>query len=469
MTLHRNRPLVLLTIAIATLAAPALACAETPPGPTAADQTAPAATPAAPTAGSEPPPAPQIWAMYGQTTFTTQGAFGFPAASQGPNSLPSGGQARETVDATLYAGLRLWRGAEVWLNPEVDQGFGLADTLGVAGFPSGEAYKVGKSDPYIQLQRFFLRQTIDLGGETQGVDADQNVLGGSQTANRLVLTFGKLQVTDIFDNNRYAHDPRSDFLNWTLIDAGTFDYAANSWGYTYGMAGEWYQGPWVARLGLFDMSKDPNGERPDDTFTQFQIVAEGERDYVLFGQPGKLRLTGFDSRARMGDYADAIRLAQATGTTPNVLDVRTYRSHAGLSADLEQQVSDELGVFARAGFNDGHQQSYEFTDVNRTVSLGAALIGKRWGRSDDTIGVASVVNDISKDFKAYLADGGLGILVGDGSLVHSGPEEILETYYSLAVIKAVHLALDYQFIVNPAYNADRGPVSVLGIRIHAAM
>jgi high affinity Mn2+ porin len=453
----------------APLALAALAAALAAQMPTAAraQETSSPAPPAEAPAEALPPIQP--WAIHTQGTATYQGAFGYSAAYSGPNSLPPGGQARETVDATLFAGFRPWAGAEIWINPEVDQGFGLANTLGFAGFTSGEAYKVGKVDPYIRLQRFFMRQTIDLGGETQGVDADQNVLGGTQTANRLVFTFGKMQVTDVFDTNKYAHDPRSDFLNWTLIDAGSFDYAADAWGYTYGMAGEWYQGPWVARLGLFDMSLVPNGERPDDHFTQFQIVAEGERDFALLGQPGKLKLTGFVSRARMGDYADALREAESTGTVPNVMDVRDYRSHAGLSANLEQQVSDELGVFARLGFNDGHQQAYEFTDVNRTVSLGASLAGKRWGRPDDTVGVAGVVNDISKDFKAYLAAGGLGVLIGDGQLIHSGPEEILETYYSWAVNKVVHLSVDYQFVEHPGYNADRGPVSVLAFRLHAAM
>jgi high affinity Mn2+ porin len=478
MALHRNRPSAIVATTILALAGPGVARAQAIPtagvaaqSPQAQDaQPTPSPAPAPQAADTPPaPPAPQVWAMHGQGTVTTQGVFGFPATHNGPNSLPSGGETRETVDATLFAGLRLWRGAEVWINPEVDQGFGLADTLGVAGFPSGEAYKVGSSDPYIRLQRLFLRQTIDLGGEVQSVDPDQNVLGGSQTANRLVITLGKFSVGDVFDTNKYAHDPRGDFLNWSIIDAGSFDYAADAWGYTYGMAGEWYQGPWALRLGLLDMSKTPNGESPDDTFTQFQIIAEGERRYTLAGQPGKLKVTGFDSRARMGDYADALRLATADGTTPNVLDVRTYRSHAGVSFNLEQQVIDDLGVFARAGFNDGHQQSYEFTDINRTVSLGAALGGKRWGRPDDVVGAAGVINDISKDFKAYLAAGGLGILVGDGQLVHSGPEEILETYYDWAAFKALRLTLDYQFIEHPAYNADRGPASVLGIRVHAAM
>ena len=154
--------------------------------------------------------------------------------------------------------MRLWQGAELWVNPEIDQGFGLANTLGVAGFPSGEAYKVGQTYPYARLPRTFIRQTIDLGGETQKVDAGANQFAGSETANRLVITVGKFAVTDIFDTNKYAHDPRNDFMNWALVDTGTFDYAADSWGYTYGAAVEWYQGSWTLRGGVFDLSIIPN-------------------------------------------------------------------------------------------------------------------------------------------------------------------------------------------------------------------
>ncbi len=423
---------------------------------------------------AEPEPKPvepavdkaQAWVIQAQSTLVDQGTFRFRSPYDGANSLNPGTRGRETVDATLYGGLRLWRGAQVWINPEIDQGFGLSDTLGVAGFPSGEAYKVGKQAPYIRLQRFFLRQTVDLGGEAQAVDADQNVLSSTTTTNRLVFTAGEFGVGDVFDTNKYAHDPRGDFLNWSLIDAGSFDYAANSWGYTYGVAGEWYQGPWVARLGLFDMSKDPNGERPDDTFTEFQVVPELERDFSLLGQAGKLKLTGFISRARMGDFADAIRLAEATDAVPDVLLVRRYHSHAGLNFNLEQQLSDDLGVFARGGWADGHQQAYEFTDIDKTLSGGASLSGKRWGRPDDTVGLAGVVNDISRDFKTYLNDGGLGILIGDGRLPDAGAEKILETYYSLAAAKFAHISFDYQFVENPAYNRDRGPVSIIAIRLH---
>jgi high affinity Mn2+ porin len=434
---------------------------------------APAPSPPQSEASAPAPPAQpvdeassDIWVVQAQSTFVDQGTLRFRSPYVGPNSLNPGTRGRETFDATLFGGVKPWKGAEIWLDPELDQGFGLSNTLGIAGFPSGEAYKVGKQKPYIRVQRLFLRQTFDLGGEAEKLDGDQNLFAATHTANRLVLWAGKMSVGDVFDTNKYAHDPRGDFFNWSIIDAGSFDYAADAWGYTYGLAGEWYQGPWTLRTGLYDMSKVPNGEAPDDTFTQFQMIVEGERRFQLFGQPGKLKLTGFDSRARMGDFADAIRLAEATGGAPDVLLVRAYRSHAGVSFNLEQQVTDDLGVFARGGWADGHQQSYEFTDIDRTLSAGLSLAGKRWGRPDDVIGLAGVENEISKDFKAYLSDGGLGILIGDGQLTSSGPEKILETYYNVAAAKFAHVTFDYQFVDNPAYNRQRGPVSILAIRLH---
>ncbi len=187
----------------------------------------------------------------------------------------------------MYAGVRLWQGAEAWINPEIDQGFGLSGSVGVAGFPSGEAYKVGADFPYTRLHRAFVRQTIDLGGDIQKVDAGLNQFSGSQTSDRLVLTVGKIGVVDIFDTNKYAHDPRGDFMNWSIVDTGTFDYAADAWGYTVGAAAEWYTGPWTLRAGVFDLSIAPNTTTLDPTFGQFQSVGEIERRYSIWDQPGK--------------------------------------------------------------------------------------------------------------------------------------------------------------------------------------
>jgi len=404
------------------------------------------------------------FAFHGQATFLGQYDPPFRAPYSGQNSLTPN-TARETADVTLYAGVRLWQGAEAWINPEIDQGFGLSGTLGVAGFTSGEAYKVGADFPYARLQRAFVRQTIDLGGEVQKVDAGLNQFSGSQTSDRLVFTVGKIGVVDIFDTNKYAHDPRGDFMNWSIVDTGTFDYAADAWGYTVGGAAEWYQGPWTLRGGLFDLSIAPNTTTLDPTFGQFQSIGEIERRYSIWDQPGKLAVTGFLTRGRMGSFEDAILLAAMTGGPANIAAVRQYQSRGGISMNLEQQLMPNVGFFARAGFANGDIEPYEFTDIDRTVAAGLSISGKQWGRDDDTFGIAGVVNGISKEHQAFLNAGGLGILVGDGQLPNPGSERIMETYYSFPLL-AARVTLDYQLIVNPAYNRDRGPVSVLGFRVH---
>jgi len=412
-----------------------------------------------------PTPLELDWlALHGQTTFVGQYAPSFRAAYQGSHSLDSN-SARETWDVTLYAGIRLWEGTELWINPEVDQGFGLTDTLGLAGFPSGEAYKVGERYPYARVPRLFIRQTVNLGGDAQGVEAGINQFPDDITSNRLVLTVGKFSVSDMFDDNRYAHDPRNDFLNWALVDAGSFDYAADAWGYTYGAVAEGYHGPWALRFGGFDLSTVPNGTELDPSLSQFQLVGELERRFALWTQPGKVAVTPWLSRGRMGNYNDAVRLAHETGQPADIAAVRTYRSRAGLAANLEQQVTPDWGVFVRGGFASPDVEPYEFTDVDRTVAAGAAVSGTPWKRPDDTIGIAGIVNGISGSHEAFLNAGGLGVLIGDGRLPHPGPEEVLETYYCLA-LDAWRVTADYQFFNNPAYNRDRGPVSVLGLRLH---
>jgi len=404
------------------------------------------------------------FALHGQTTFLGQYAFPFRAPYHGPNSLDSNA-GRETWDVTAYAGIRLWEGAELWVNPEIDQGFGLTSTLGVAGFPSGEAYKVGFSVPYARLPRMFVRQTIDLGGDTEKVEAGINQFAGSQTADRLVITVGKFSVSDIFDTIGYSHNPREDFMNWALVDAGTFDYAADAWGYTYGAAVEWYRGNWTLRGGLFDLSIVPNSTDLDPRFGQFQWVGEIEHRHQLWGLPGKVAINGFLSRGRMGRFEDAIELAQITGGPAAIAAVRRYNSRGGVSVFAEQQLSSDFGVFARAGWANGNIEPYEFTDIDRTVTAGLSLKGTRWGRPDDTFGLAGIVNGISAVHQAFLNAGGLGILVGDGQLPNAGSEKIIEMYYSLPVF-SWRMTFDYQFVANPAYNRDRGPVSIIGTRLH---
>ncbi len=409
---------------------------------------------------------PETYAVHGQFTFTEQQTSGFNAPYAGTNSLSPHANA-ETVDATLFLGRRLWPDSEIWIGPEIDQGFGLDDTLGVAGFPSGEAYKVGEYHPYLRLQRLFFRQTMNLDERREWVDPAQLQLGGTRSPNRLVLTVGKISVADIFDNNQYAHDPKNDFLNWTAIDNGVFDYAADAWGYTVGAALEWYLPAWALRFGVFDLSNVPNSIHLEPGFHEFQYDFEVERSFDIGARPGKLRLIAFDSRGRMGLLNQAVDLAAGTGTPVDIAAVRSYRDRLGAGLDLEQQLAADLGMFARIGKTAGNVEAYEFTDIDRSVSSGLSLQGTHWGRHDDTVGLAAMLNRISADRERYLNAGGLGILVGDGKLPSPGPEKILETYYELAVLPFAQVTFDYQYVGNPAYNTQRGPASVFALRLHA--
>ena len=412
-----------------------------------------------------PPGITEGFAVHGQFTYVEQETSGFTAPYSGPNSL-SPDKGAETTDATLYLGARLWAGAEAWINPELDQGFGLDDTVGVAGFPSGEAYKVGRNQPYLRVPRIFIRDTLNLDGPLETVDSDLNVLGGVRATNRWVITVGKFAVGDVFDINQYAHDPRADFLNWAAVDAGSFDYAADAWGYTVGGAVERYWGSWALRFGVFDLSDIPNSPHLESGFDEFQSIAEIEKRYAIAGHSGKLMITAFDSRARMGLLDQAVQVAQLNGTPVDIAAVRRYRSRLGIDLNLEQQLTQDLGAFARVGKAAGNVETYEFTDIDRTTSIGLSLKGSAWRRAGDTVGLAGIINGISAARERYLNAGGLGILIGDGELPHPGAEEILETYYKASVLSFAQVTLDYQWINHPAYNLDRGPVSVFAIRVH---
>ena len=413
--------------------------------------------------------------VHAQTTFAWLAYPAFRSPYMGPQSLPGGGLGAETFDATLYAGIRLWQGAQLWINPELDQGFGFDNTHGLAGFASGEAFKLGFSYPYARLQRLFLRQTINLGGDVGKLDADINQFADTVTTNRLVLTVGRMFVTDIFDTNKYANSSKTDFMNWSFLNATTFDFAGDAWESTYGAVAEWYQNFWTLRAGVFDLSAAPEGGNSptaielDPTFHQFQMVGEIEERHELWGEPGKLKITGFISRGDAGEFADAVALAQATGTPADINAVRAYRSRPGVSANLEQQVTETVGVFARAGWADGNVEPWDFTDVDRTVSGGVSLNGKPWGRPGDAIGIAGAINGISPIHQAFFNAGGIGILIGDGQLPYPGLEQVFETYYSYALSPAWRVSVDYQFINNPAYNTQRGPVDIFGLRLRGQL
>ncbi|HEX7647153.1 MAG TPA: carbohydrate porin [Noviherbaspirillum sp.] len=409
---------------------------------------------------------PEDWAVHGQLTNVTQWHPSFRSPYSGANSLAVNGRSEETTDITLALGLRPWKGGQLWITPEIDQGFGLSNTLGLAGYSSGEAYKIGADTPYLRLPRVFLRQVFPLGGTEEKVEASANQLAGTRTTDNIVLTLGKFSATDIFDTNSYAHDPRSDFLNWSVIDAGAFDYAADAWGFTYGAAAEWTQSWWTLRGGVFQLSKVPNGKVTGVDFSQYMAVAELEARHEWGGHPGKIKLLGFVNRGRMGRYRDAVQLAAPTGDTPDTALVRRFQSRPGIAINAEQELAPDLGVFLRASANDGSKEAYEFTEINRSLSAGFSLKGDRWGRHGDTVGMAAAINGLSGAARDYFAAGGMGILIGDGRLNY-GTERIVEAYYSLQASRYLSLTLNYQHVDNPAYNRDRGPVSIYGFRVHA--
>ncbi len=430
------------------------------------------------TKGGKSDPADYL-SLHGQTTFVYQGYPTIRSPFMGPNSLPAAGNWKETFDLTFFAGLKLWQGAEFWFNPEIDQGHGLGDTHGIAGFPSGESYKLGFDYPYARAQRYYIRQTIDLGGDSVKLEDDVNQFARSVTSNRVVLWVGKFSIVDVFDTNKYANNPKTDFMNWTLINAGTFDYAGDAWGYSYGAAAEWYQGIFALRAGIFDLSVTPAGGSMnaaayglDPNFSQQQYVAEIEERHRIWDQPGKLKVTAFLSHGKAGDFADAVALSQpgqpfAGNASDALASLRnTYRDRIGVSMNLEQQVTETIGMFMRAGWADGNIEPWDFTDVDRTVSGGFSFNGKPWGRSGDTIGVAGIINGLDPNHIAYFAAGGLGVLVGDGALPNYGPEQIVETYYSYSINEQTKVTVDYQFVANPGYNADRGPANIFAGRFH---
>ena len=421
---------------------------------------------AGPARADDEPAAPESFSLHGQLTYVDQYHPAFDSPFRGPNSLDPGNRGNETISATLLAGIRIWDKLEFYANPEIDQGFGLSNTLGLADYPSGEAYKVGAASPYIRLPRAFARYTIGLGGEVEKDESGPNQLAGSHLADNVTITIGKFGATDIFDTNAYAHDPRGDFLNWAIIDAGAFDYPADAWGFTYGGAVEWTQDWWTLRAGLFDLSRVPNTKFLVRGFGEFSTIAELELRQDWLGAPGKIKLLAYEDTGDMGNYNDAVRAAAGTGQPPDIALARKYGTKPGAELNVEQQILPDLGAFLRASLDDGHKEAFEFTEINRSLSAGLSLKGERWGRPDDTVGLAGVVSGISNDARRYLAAGGLGILIGDGQLPDYDPEGVIELYYNLGVVDGIDVAVDYQHVENPGYDPLRGPVEVFGIRIH---
>ena len=423
------------------------------------------------------PAAKPNWNFHVQNTDIVQGYPAFSSKYSGPNSLPAGGEARESVSVDLMAGVRLWRGAEARVDGLMWQGFGVNNTLGVDGFPNGEAFRLGTGVPNGAITRLFIRQTIGLGGEQEEIEDDQFTLAGKQDVSRLTFTLGRFSAKDVFDNNAYANDPRTQFMNWALMANEAWDYPADAIGYTTGLAVELNQPDWMLRYGIFQVPQVANSLTADDRVFKWPfdssahdgplleawgMVTELERRYSLNAHPGAIRFLAYLNRANMGSYQDAVN---SPVRPADISATAAFRCKYGFGLNLEQEIAKDVGVFSRLGWSDGNNQAWVFSDVDYTATAGVSIKGEAWHRPDDTFGLAGVLNGLSKVHQEFLAAGGTGILAGDGNLNY-GWEKIVETYYDFKIWKSVHSSLDYQFIDNPAFNRDRGPVSVFGARVH---
>ena len=405
----------------------------------------------------------QTWNAHVQSTVVAQAHPSFAAEYSGPNSLGADAEIKDTVSFDVMGGVRLWHGGEFYGDVLVWQGYGLSDTLGLAAFPNGEAFRIGKTPPDAAVARAYFRQTVGLGGERERADNASGQLRSTRDVRRLTFTLGHVSAKDIFDNNTYSNDPRTQFMNWSLEANDAWDYPANTLGFTNGAAVELNSKAWTERLGIFQVSRVANGLRMDwNVAKAWSSVAEVERRYSPHGHPGAIRLLAYKTRAHMGSYQDTVNQPQL-----NEIAALTaaYRSKYGFGVNLEQELRQDIGVFARLGWNDGKNQTYEFTDVDRTATVGLSLKGVRWRRANDTVGLGLVLNGISSAHRQYLAAGGLGITVGDGALDYRS-ERLGETYYNWQVARHFQLTADYQFAQNPAYNHVRGPANVFALRFH---
>ena len=411
--------------------------------------------------------ADEQWNAKFQATYVWQRKAAFDAPYSGTNSLAAARQKSYSFTATAALGVRPWAGGELYFNPEVAQGIPLSGLTGLGGFTNGEIARTAGSNPTLYRARLFLRQTWGLGGAREKVESDANQLAGTVDRRRFVLTAGNLSLLDIFDDNVYSHDPRTQFLNWSLLTHGAYDFAADARGYTSGFALEYFHDDWAIRFGRFMQPRVPNQLALDYAlFKNYGDQIEIERAHVLGGQPGKVRLLAYRNAANMSRFQDALERAAIVGGVPDINQVRFGRTaRHGVGVNLEQALTGNVGLFGRAMWSDGKTETYAFTEIDTSASVGALIKGGAWGRAADSVGIAFARNGLSTVRRNYLAAGGLGFFIGDGRLNYR-PETIFESYYSIGVSKNFWLSFDWQHIRNPAYNADRGPVNVGTVRLH---
>ncbi len=406
---------------------------------------------------------PTWYSVHGQATVVSQGNWKFKSPYSGSRSFQSILDTATTETTTLFLAARICEGSEIVFNPEVSGGNGLSSTTGIAGFPNGEATRVGVPAPTPYIARLYWKQTIGFGSETEKVEDGPSQVAGTRPVDRITFRLGKMAATDIIDDNLYSHDPRSQFLNWSLMYNGAWDYPANVRGYTYGGSAEINRKDWTLRYGIFAEPAEANGAELDPHILRAHgQVLEWEQRYELADRPGKIRMLSYWNSADMGSYREAI---EQNPTQPNITLTRAYRIKYGFGLNWEQELTGDVGVFARAGWNDGQTESWAFTEIDRTASCGVLIKGRCWCRPDDRLGFAIVFNGLSDAHRDYLAAGGVGFIVGDGRLNYA-PEEIAETFYNLQLKPGIVLGLGFQGVNHPGYNQDRGPVALAAVRFH---
>ena len=410
------------------------------------------------------------WSYHFQFTGILQGHPPIHAPYSGKNSLQSDYEQAYSVTSTLYLGRKLWKGAAIYFNPEMAGGSGVSSTLGIAGFPNGETFRIGDPAPTVYVGRIFLRQHISLDKDHfEYLTDDANQVRERVSTSRITLTAGKFSLGDFFDNNNVSHDPRSDFMNWALMNNGAYDYAANTRGYTYGFTAEYVRPGWTLRFGTALEPTYANGPELDWHYSKTNSEnLEFEKRYTLHGHKGALRLLGYYNVNKAPNYNDAVAAKlNGTDTTMDALIGKQYGSKKfGFGINADQELSSTVNAFMRLGWNDGKTATWAFAEIDNTISGGIRITGQSWNRTADNIGIALVSNGLSSGHRNFLNNGGYGFMIGDGKLPNYGRENIAELFYQVKLFNNLWGTADYQFVMNPAYNKDRGPVQVVAARIH---
>jgi high affinity Mn2+ porin len=410
------------------------------------------------------------WNFHFQFTGIIQYNPGFKAPYSGQNSFLPEAERAFSVTTTAYIGRKLWTGASLYFDPEMAGGKGLSSTLGIAGFPNGETFRIGEASPVVYVARIFLKQQINLDKDHfDTLDDGINQVRERVSQKRLTINFGKFGIADFFDGNVVSHDPRTDFMNWSLMNNGAYDYAANTRGYTGGLIIEYFTPGWVFRGGTALMPVEANGPTLNFNWARSNSETfEIQKDYFFHGLPGSARFLCYYNVSKAPSYQTVINEdLNGTDTSLNVVTGTTYGGKKfGMGISVNQQFTRNLNGFLRVGWNDGKTATWAYTEIDNSVSLGFRYFGIGKGRMADNIGLAWVSNGISSSHREFLNIGGYGFIIGDGKLPNYTRENIVELFYQVKIFEMLYATLDYQFVAHPAYNRDRGPVSLLAARVH---